>query len=79
MSIVNKKEQREQRQGASAVPPFLCQLFNWSLENGVIRSTFKSAYITPLLKKADIDPADPGFYRPISKVRRLQAARTHAA
>ena len=40
--------------------PFLCRLFNWSLEHGIIPSTFKSAYITPLLKKADLDLVDPG-------------------
>ena len=28
-----------------------CQLFNRSLEHGVVPSTFKSAYITPLLKR----------------------------
>ena len=45
-----------------------CQLFNWSLEHGVVPSTFKSAYITPLLKKADLDPADARSYRPISNL-----------
>lgn len=48
--------------------PFLCQLYNWSLEHGIVPSTFKSAYITPLLKKADLDAADPGSYRPISNL-----------
>jgi len=37
---------------------FLCQLFNWSLERGSVPSSFKCAYITPLLKKADLYPAD---------------------
>ena len=45
---------------------FLCHLFNWSLEHGSVPSSFKSAYITPLLKKADLDPADVKSYRPIS-------------
>ena len=36
------------------ISPFLCQLFNWSLEHGSVPSSFKCAYITPLLKKADI-------------------------
>ena len=31
-------------------------------------SVFKSAYITPLLKKADFDPADAKSYRPISNL-----------
>ena len=34
----------------------LCQLFNWSLEHDSVPSSFKCAYITPLLKKADLDP-----------------------
>ena len=36
------------------ISPFLCQLFNWSLEHGSVPSSFKCAYITPLLKKTDI-------------------------
>ena len=35
--------------------PFLCWLFCWSLEHGVVPSSMKSAYITPILKKADLD------------------------
>ena len=30
------------------------------------RLSFKSAYITPLLKKPDLDPAENKSYRPIS-------------
>jgi len=56
------------KRNAGALAPFLCQLFNWSLEHGVVPSTFKSAYITALLKKADLDPADARFYRPISNL-----------
>ena len=48
--------------------PFMCRLFNWSLEHGIVPSSLKSAYITPLLKKADIDPADVKSYRPISNL-----------
>ena len=43
-------------------------MFTWSLEQGVVPSSFKSAYITPLLKKADLDPADVKSYRPISNL-----------
>jgi len=50
------------------ISPFLCQLFNWSLEHGSVQSSFKCAYITPLLKKADLDPADVKSYRPISNL-----------
>ena len=31
--------------------PFLCYMFNASLQQGIVPSTFKSAFITPLLKK----------------------------
>jgi Reverse transcriptase (RNA-dependent DNA polymerase) len=48
--------------------PFLCQLFNWSLEHGLVPSSFKRAYITPLLKKSDLDSADVKSYRPISNL-----------
>ena len=48
--------------------PFLCPLFNWSFQSGIVPSTFKFAYITPLLKKADLDPADAKSYRPISNL-----------
>jgi hypothetical protein len=33
-----------------------------------VPSRFKSAYITPLLKKADLDPADVKSYRPMSNL-----------
>jgi len=58
------------KRNAGALAPFLCQLFNWSLEHSVVQSTFKSAYITYilLLKKADLDPADARSYRPISNL-----------
>ena len=51
-----------------AMVPFLCHLFNWSLEHGTVPSSFKSAYVMPLLKKADMDPADMRSYRPISNL-----------
>ena len=45
---------------------FLCQLFNSCLEHGTVPSSFKSGYVTPLLKKADLDAADVKSYRPIT-------------
>jgi len=39
--------------------PFLVELHNRSLQTGSVPTLFKSAYITPLLKKANFDPADP--------------------
>jgi len=40
----------------------------WSLEHGSVPSSFKCAYITPLLKKAHLDPADVKSYRPTSNL-----------
>ena len=48
--------------------PFLCRLFCWSLENGCVPLTLKSAYITPIVKKVGLDPTDLKSYRPISNV-----------
>ena len=56
------------KQSVELLAPFLCRTFNWSLENGIVPSIFKSAYITPLLKKADLDPAEPKSFRPISNM-----------
>ena len=47
---------------------FLVDLFNSSLRRGVVPSAFKAAFITPLLKKPDLDPADVKSYRPISNL-----------
>jgi len=47
-------------------PPFLFELFNRSLLQGAVHTVFKSAYIMPLLKKPDLDPAENKSYRPIS-------------
>ena len=46
--------------------PFLTDLFNKSLSTGTLPSIFKSAYITPRLKKPDLDTAEAKSYRPIS-------------
>ena len=48
--------------------PFLVELFNRSLSLGVVPTLFKAAYITPLLKKPDMDPAEAKSYRPISNL-----------
>jgi len=50
----------------NVLAPFLCWLFCWSLDHGVVPSSMKSAYITPILKKADLDSSDPKSYRSIS-------------
>lgn len=51
--------------------PFLVEFFNRSLIAGVVPGAFKTAYITPLLKKSDLDPADVRSYRPISNLSAL--------
>jgi hypothetical protein len=48
--------------------PYLTELFNISLSHGIVPSSFKSAYITPLIKKSNLDPADVKSYRPISNL-----------
>ena len=53
------------RRSLGSVPVSTVQLV---LHSGTVPSTFKFAYITPLLKKADLDPADAKSYRPISNL-----------
>ena len=53
---------------ADILAPFLTELFNLSLHQGTVPTIFKSAYITPLLKKPDLDPAESKSYRPISNL-----------
>ena len=48
--------------------PFLVELFNRCLSMGSVPTSFKAAYITPLLKKPDLDSADPKSYRPIANL-----------
>jgi len=48
--------------------PFLVELFNRSLEHGFVPTTFEAAYVTPLLKKSDLEPDDVKSYRPISNL-----------
>ena len=52
--------------------PFICRLFNASLCSGHVPQSFKSAYITPLPKKAGLDNTDVKSYRPISNFRLFQ-------
>jgi len=53
---------------ADVLAPFLVELYNKSLRTGSVPAVFKAAYITPLLKKSDLDPADVRCYRPISNL-----------
>jgi hypothetical protein len=56
------------RENVDVLAPFLVELFNRSLLQGTVPTVFKSAYITPLLKKPDLDPAENKSYRPISNL-----------
>ena len=47
---------------------FLTALYNNSLHNGVVPESNKSAYISSLLKKSNLDLADVKSYRPISNL-----------
>lgn len=53
---------------ADVLAPFLVELFNRSLRTGSVPAVFKAAYVTPLLKKSDLDSADVCSYRPISNL-----------
>jgi len=53
---------------ADVIAPFLVELYNKSLQTGSVPASFKTAYITPLLKKSDLDSADVRSYRPISNL-----------
>jgi len=53
---------------ASTISPFINILFNSSLSTGTFPSVFKSAVITPLLKKQGLEPSDVTHYRPISNL-----------
>jgi len=48
--------------------PFITELFNRSLTTGHFPGRFKDAFITPIAKKAGLDPADASSYRPISNL-----------
>ena len=56
------------KQLADDVAPFLTALFNRSMTDGVVPAAFKMAFITPRLKKPDMDAADVRSFRPISNL-----------
>ncbi len=51
-----------------AVVPNIISVINSSLQTSLVPSYFKHAVVHPLLKKANLDPADLNNYRPISKL-----------
>ena len=48
--------------------PSITSIINGSLSQGVVPDDFKSALVTPLLKKANLDPDILSHYRPISNL-----------
>ena len=56
------------KEAVDVLVPFCTELFNRSLTAGSVPSSFKAAYVTPLLKKVGMDPADVSSYRPISNL-----------
>uniref|UniRef100_A0A672G6V9 Reverse transcriptase domain-containing protein n=1 Tax=Salarias fasciatus TaxID=181472 RepID=A0A672G6V9_SALFA len=50
------------------VAPHVVNLINVSLSTGLVPNFLKQAAISPILKKPNLDPAEPGNYRPISKL-----------
>jgi hypothetical protein len=53
------------RRGAFTIPR---PLFTRSFAAGTVPLSYKAAYVTPLLKKPDLDPADVRSYHPISNL-----------
>ena len=50
------------------IAPFLCELFNRLFSTATVPAAFKSACITPLLKKPDMNTADVRSYQQISNL-----------
>ena len=51
-----------------SILPSLTDLFNSSLESGIFPQCFKSALVTPILKKRCLDHNDLNNYRPVSNL-----------
>ena len=51
---------------ASELLPFLTHLINTSLVSGCFPSAFKTARVSPILKKPSLDPSEVKNYRPVS-------------
>lgn len=53
---------------AELLAPYFVELFNRSFATGQFPSTFKEAFITPIVKKPGLDVNDVASYRPISNL-----------
>jgi len=56
------------KQLADDVAPFLTAVSNRSMTHGVVPAAFKLAFITPRLRKPDLDATDVQSFRPISNL-----------
>ncbi len=57
---------RTLKESVDVLAPFIVELFKRSLSHGVVPAVVNDAFITQLLKKPNLDPADPKSYPPIS-------------
>ena len=56
------------KDNVDVIAPFLVELYNRCLSTGSVPASCKAAYITPHLKKPDLNSADPKSYRPIANL-----------
>lgn len=56
------------KQVSDLLVPFLTHLINRSIELGQFPASFKTAFLTPIIKKPGLDASDPASYRPISNL-----------
>ena len=59
------------KQCSSTFAPVISRLANLSFEHATFPSNFKTAQVTPLLKKHGLDASDPANYRPISNLNTI--------
>ena len=55
----------------SVFSEIIARLANLSFSDGIFPTMFKSAAVTPLLKKPSLDPDNPANYRPISNLNNI--------
>ena len=56
------------KQVADLVAPFIGELVNRSFHEGYVPQSYKSAFLTPIAKKAGLDATDTSSHRPISNL-----------
>ena len=61
-----------------SILPSLTDLFHSSFASGIFPQCFKSAFVTPILKKRCLDHNDLNNYRPVSNLCSLDTAGLHS-